>query len=152
MGVKRARVGMIVWGSILLGFGSIIGIISISGIAGVRINRYYYSAASLLSSYYIFLAFALNFLIGGGLLLAFGIRSAALARRHNTQVYIEDSNFTYSAVCYRCSASVTCTYSQFRPHARFPEGFVYCPVCRTPLSINLFSKIPTRYVPGSNGH
>lgn len=119
--VKHKRVGLIVWGCIFI-------LISIAGAIGILASPVDEPAAMLI---------VLPFFIGGVIMLAFGIRNAVLVTKNNSQVKANDD--LYVTQCFRCGREIRAELKHFRPHGRYPEGFIYCPVCRTPISKRAFS-------------
>ncbi|MDO4207582.1 MAG: hypothetical protein Q4D15_08330 [Lachnospiraceae bacterium] len=43
--------------------------------------------------------------------------------------------------CFYCGHQISAHAEDFSVHRRYPEGFIYCPVCHKPLSINAFNTI-----------
>ena len=41
--------------------------------------------------------------------------------------------------CFYCGHQISAHAEDFSAHRRYPEGFIYCPVCHKPLSINAFN-------------
>ena len=114
--MEHKKIGLIVWGAIM----AVIGLIFLStgrGVAG-------------------FIVLGLMFLAGGGVMLAFGIRNAVLVTRKNTAL-LNDGKL-YAAYCPYCRSEIRAQTRNFAVHRNFPEGFMYCPVCRKPISRNAF--------------
>ena len=144
--MMRKKTGLIVWGAILLGFGLLFMLSSLTNIVRISAVKSYYDMRYLgLSSFYFLMALSVNLAIGGGVMLGFGIRNAVLVNRQNGVTLAEARKYAYNATCFRCGTAVNCTGTNFAAHPRYPEGFVYCPVCRTPLSKNLFAKVAIQY-------
>ena len=85
-------------------------------------------------------------LILGFLVLAVGVALTVAGIVVNAGVKKENRRFlqTYEGkvfigTCHHCDHEVECYAEDFQEHRNFPEGFVYCPVCKKPLSINAFS-------------
>ena len=51
----------------------------------------------------------------------------------------EDKRFV--TTCFNCGHEVTARAEQFAQHRNYPEGFIYCPICRKPLSIRAFKVV-----------
>lgn len=135
---KKKRVGLIVWGAIL--------VFSALSILLLMFATYRQEKNVSMVYFYTLLAFTLNMLAGGCLLLGFGIGNAVRVSRANNRVRRENEGYYFITTCYHCGRQVTCRFQDFSMHSRFPEGFVYCPACRTPLSIKTFTKSETSFV------
>lgn len=76
-------------------------------------------------------------LLIGSLLLIFGFVNVSKVKRLNREIL---SRGAYAkGTCYRCGAGINVHISKFQRHGRFPKGFIYCPGCRIPLSIERFT-------------
>ena len=124
--LQRKKIGLIIWGAILLGIGIIILASSMS--------TGYMRVPGVNAGTYIGLAFA----VGGGLMLGFGIKNAVSVTNHNSE--IKNDGLLHITPCPYCGAEIRARSSDFRPHGRFPEGFVYCRVCKKPVSRNAFDR------------
>ena len=78
---------------------------------------------------------------GGMIMLIFGILNAVRVTRFNNKILAETNRLTYYATCFGCGYRISARYNDFTPHSRYPDGFVYCPVCRKPLSFHLFQAV-----------
>lgn len=110
--LKGKRVGMIVWGFIIL-------FISIPFIA-----------AKILFGVYLLVA-------GAGLFIA-GIIITANVVRYN-KALLEREGTHLNGVCFRCNTSVCIPRVNFRRHRNYPEGYARCPFCKQPLSLLMFT-------------
>ncbi len=128
--IKKKRTGLIVWGSILLTLGAIFLI----GCIVNRTSSYGYRGNDSIT----YLFPGVICFIGGGLLLGFGIRNSILVSRNNSQAEEENRGVIYYATCFSCGTPVEATFNMFQPHRNYPEGFVYCSVCKRPISKNMF--------------
>ena len=130
--LKRKKVGLIVWGVIL------------SAIGGVLIPLMMMSAPDFFSdsgnrsSLVFWIVTAVMLAIGGTLMLVFGIVNAVKVSRYNNRILSETKDLIYIATCFNCGYQISAKYMDFTPHSRYPEGFVYCPVCKKPCSRNVF--------------
>ena len=127
---KRKRVGLVVWGSILVTMGLFL-------LLSVAVTKNGWSMRSGMEM----TTFALFLLLGGGILLGFGIRNFVLVSKYNNALENENAGITYCMNCFYCNYPVSVTYRDFQPHRRYPEGFIYCPFCKRPLSKNAFQRI-----------
>lgn len=112
--LRKKRVGLIVWGTIFL----------------------VVSFALFLTRDAVAFSIALFVLAGAILMLVFGVINVASATRYNNILLAE--NLTFRGNCPYCNRDIQCTIRDFRLHGRYPEGFLYCPVCRKPISKNAF--------------
>jgi len=119
--LRSRRTGMIVWGAIIV-FG------------GIMMATLLFSGTELSRSTGII---GIVMIIGGGLLLGFGIAGAVKASKHNSALIAEGK--TYIGKCVSCGNPIKATIRDFRPHGRFPEGYMVCPVCKKPVSKNAFN-------------
>lgn len=124
--LKHARVGLIVWGAILL-VGSLISIIAVSS----ELNGYSNDAA-------IFMILLILIMLGGAIMIVFGIINVVKTSNYNREIL--NQNIVYYGFCPHCGTRLDCTIRDFRQHGRFPEGFVYCKVCKKPVSKNAFNQ------------
>ncbi len=131
--IKRKKIGMIVWGSILF----VIGTVFMLGCIINATSRYGYRGNDNI----VFLSLGILFYVGAALLLAFGIRNVVLVSKNNRRVEEENRGILYQTNCFTCGAPVQVDIYAFQPHGRFPEGFVYCPYCKRPLSKNVFQAL-----------
>lgn len=135
--LKRKRIGMIVWGSILLCIGLYMLILS-----------YAVSTESPASVAFLPVLIIGGMITAGGLLLIiFGIINAVKTSRYNNEVMRRNEIFT--ANCIYCGRSLTCTARNFRFHRRFPEGYTTCPYCKGNISRNAFG-VSAGYQPYNN--
>lgn len=111
--LRKKRIGLIIWGAILF-FTSLFFLSDGDG----RI------AAFIL-------------LPGGILLLVFGIINVVSVTKHNNILISETPN--WQGNCPNCNREVRCSIRDFRPHGRYPEGYIYCPICKKPISKNAFN-------------
>ncbi|MBR3039475.1 MAG: hypothetical protein IKI20_02295 [Lachnospiraceae bacterium] len=113
---RRTKVGLIIWGAIISGVGAIV-LAAGGGIAGA-----------------IVLGFGCCFLIPGIIL-------AITTSVHNNNVKTDNAGCSYVANCIYCGHPINVKVGSFQPHRNFPEGYVYCPVCKKPISKNAFTKV-----------
>ena len=112
------RPGMFVWGGIL----AIIGIVfMITGGAGFYVG--------------------IPFVIGGALLIIFGVRRTIKVNETNAALMAQGAYM--KGQCYKCGLDVSVERKLFQPHRNFPDGFIYCPSCKIPLSILKFTPSQT---------
>ena len=78
-------------------------------------------------------------LAGAILMMVFGVLNIVSVTKYNNILLSDNENVEYHANCTFCGREIQCTIREFRPHGRFPEGFVYCPVCKNPVSRNAFN-------------
>ena len=133
--LKRKRTGLIVWGAVL----NRIGVLLVMWIV-MNEDRYLnsiYSQNRAEGMFWILIGIMLA--AGGMIMLIFGILNAVRVTRFNNKILAETNRLTYYATCFRCGYRISAKYTDFVPHSRYPNGFVYCPVCRTPCSINIFT-------------
>lgn len=78
-----------------------------------------------------------TFFVLGLCLLGGGIAVSASAKKHNNNL-IKTQGRSAGLECPACKYKISVDVSSFLPHRNFPEGFVYCPACKKPLSIRLF--------------
>ncbi|MBR5738494.1 MAG: hypothetical protein IKY02_00720, partial [Lachnospiraceae bacterium] len=62
-----------------------------------------------------------------------------IAYNEELEAYKEANKRKVAARCFKCGYVVYNYDIYFQFHTRYPEGFVYCPYCRQPLSRNLFN-------------
>ncbi len=124
--LQRKRIGLIIWGAILLG----IGLIVLAGSAGSGYMRIPTTNAGTF--------IGLGFIVGGGLMLGFGIKNAVSVTSHNSKII--NDGLVHITPCPYCGAEIRAKSSEFRPHSRFPEGYIYCRVCKKPVSRNAFDR------------
>ena len=112
--LRRKRVGLLIWGTIFL---------IASGIFFATDE-----AAGFIVGLFV--------LTGAILMLVFGILNVISVTKHNNTLVAE--NLDYRAQCPNCARDINARVQDFRPHGRFPEGFIYCPICKKPVSKNAF--------------
>ena len=117
--IKKARVGLIIWGAILV----VISII-FAGLGS--------SAADF------FIIFGVLF-VGGAIMIVFGILNVVKTSKYNNELLAKSGMF--NGVCPSCRSQITASVKDFKPHGRYPEGFIYCPVCKKPISKNAFKEV-----------
>ena len=141
---------MIVWGSILLGIGLYMMILSYAFSTD--------SAVSDASAGLPVLIIGGMITAGGVLLLVFGIISAVKTTKYNNEIISRNELFTTN--CIYCGRSLSCTVKDFKYHRNYPAGYVDCPYCRGHISRNAFA-VNTGYqqvnyqpygVPPQNGY
>ena len=124
---KRKRIGLIIWGGILI----LAGLIMItSAVLGTRTGST--KAGDILAVF----VTALMFFAGGGLMITFGIINCIKVSRYNNE--LKNRDVRYTARCTFCGYDLICAPEHFKPHRRYPEGYTTCPACKKPLSLNLF--------------
>ena len=125
--LKRKRIGLIVWGAIVSGF-------ALSCIISAILSSVNLTGLVVIVILYLCL------LAGGIAMLVGGIINVSRVSQYNQQVLAEENRYYYAGVCPHCQHPVSCGFSSFSPHRRYPEGFIYCPYCKRPISKNLFQK------------
>ncbi len=128
--LKRKRIGLIVWGVIL----TVFGFFMLLGSGEILQNVY--KGDLLQTSVWIIIVVSL--LLGGTLMLVFGIVNAVKVSRYNNRILEANRDIIYITTCYNCGYQISAKFTDFTPHSRFPEGFVYCPVCKKPCGKNAF--------------
>ncbi|MBR4256376.1 MAG: hypothetical protein IKQ18_04360 [Clostridia bacterium] len=124
---KRKRIGLIIWGGILI----LAGLIMItSAVLGTR------TGSTKAGDIFAVFVTALMFFAGGGLMITFGIINCIKVSRYNNE--LKNRDVRYTARCTFCGYDLICTPEHFKPHRRYPEGYTTCPACKKPLSLNLF--------------
>ncbi len=113
--LRGKRIGLIVWGIIFL----------FVSLALYSVGNGFASAVASIN------------LIGALLMIIFGIVNVVSATKYNNLMLRQ--NLHYNCVCPSCAKNIDCDIKSFRRHGNFPEGFVYCPVCKHPISRNLFN-------------
>ena len=127
---KKKRIGLIVWGGILLTVGLLVAAAAIG--STVTKTEKVGDILSMVSSAFMFLS-------GGGIMLTFGIINCVKVSRYNNE--LKNKDVRYTARCTFCGYDLICSPEHFRPHRRYPEGYTTCPACKKPLSLNLFKVI-----------
>ena len=118
--LQHKRVGLIIWGAILTAAGFIMFVSGAADeIGGLIIT-------------------GLLILAGGIIMLVFGILNAVKVTRYNNELINDGKSYTTN--CVKCGRVISAQTKDFRPHGRFPEGFIYCPVCKAPISKNAFTE------------
>ena len=112
--LRGKRIGLIVWGTIL----------SVGSFALFAVDDEVATYAGIVN------------LIGAALMIIFGIVNIVSATKFNNIMLSGNTDFI--GRCTTCNNEIQCTIKDFRPHGRFPEGFLYCPVCKRPISRNAF--------------
>ena len=107
MTFKKGHVGLIIIGSIFALIGAYCTYIHISGL--------------------IILGPAL-------IMIALGIVFTVIANKNNNKICSLYHDKILSTTCIYCGHPVSTNIYRFRLHRRYPEGFIYCPVCKKPLS------------------
>lgn len=74
----------------------------------------------------------------GGILFIVGIINAITTSKYNERYLQRYQGKAFITTCHFCNHEVICRAEDFREHRNYPEGYVYCPVCKKPLSINAF--------------
>lgn len=118
--LQHKRVGLIIWGAILTAIGFIMFVSGAADGIGALI------------------IIGLMILAGGILMLAFGIVNAVKVTKYNNDLINDGKSYTTN--CVKCGRVISAQTKDFRPHGRFPEGFIYCPVCKAPISKNAFTE------------
>lgn len=121
--MKRKRIGMIVWGVILLGIGLFILITGNIATQGSK-------------KIILFIWLCSIPLITGTFLLSFGIIDTVRATRYNNEIL--KRNELYVTNCIYCGRLFSRTAKYFRFHRNFPEGYTNCPYCKRHISKNTF--------------
>ena len=73
-------------------------------------------------------------------LIVSGLVTSISATRYNKRYLQEHRDKIFIATCHHCHNEVECSAEDFEEHRNFPEGFVYCPICKKPLSANAFDE------------
>lgn len=129
--LKHAKVGLIVWGCILL-LGSLIALIAMY-------DSFSYGDGGVAA----FVILIILIMLGGAIMLVFGIVSTVKASNYNREIL--NRNVIYYGFCPHCGTRLDYTIKDFRPHGRYPEGFAYCKVCKKPVSRNAFHPVINFY-------
>ena len=120
--LKRTKVGFLIAGGILLLF-------------------------SIYPSYYFFVVgdnlFWTCFIypIPGLILLTIGIINASIVSNYNKRLFWENMGHSYTTNCTSCSNPVRVKVQDFKQNRNYPEGFVYCPICKKAISKSAFEKV-----------
>ncbi len=112
--LRRKKIGLVIWGTIFL--------ILAFGMFGTNESFGF--------------ALGLIFLAGAILMLTFGIINIVSVTKHNKTLLAQ--NIDYRCQCPSCGKDIQARIQDFRPHGRYPEGFIYCPICKKPISKNAF--------------
>ena len=119
--LKRTRVGLIVWGMIIIFFGIMFLCLSAEDKSWLIVG---------------------GIITAGGLgLLVPGIILAIKVKVDNKRLIEENAGFSYVTTCPFCGRPVGCKIQDFRFHKRYPEGFVFCSICKHPISRSAFIKV-----------
>ena len=113
--LRRKKVGLVIWGTIFL---------IASGLCFAADN-----AAGFIIGLFI--------LAGAILMLVFGVINIVSVTKNNNILIRE--NLDYRGQCPNCARDIHARIQDFRPHGRYPEGFIYCPICKKPISRNAFT-------------
>ncbi|MBQ7173400.1 MAG: hypothetical protein IJR88_04715 [Clostridia bacterium] len=125
--LKSKKIGLIIWGAILI---------------VISFMVFFYASYSNDDTVApIANIIGLCMLPGGILMIVGGIINAVKVTQYNRRVIEEENRYYYSGVCPFCQYAITCELSAFSPHRRFPEGFIYCPVCKKPVSKRVFQQL-----------
>ena len=81
---------------------------------------------------------AIALLIVGVVLIIVGIINVITTNNYNKQYLQRYRGKVLISTCYFCHHEVVCYAEDFHEHRNYPEGYVYCPVCKKPLSMNAF--------------
>ena len=125
--LKRAKVGLIIWGAIL----SVILLILIA--VAVEAGDDMGEAGGAVIIVLVFL------LLGAAAMIVLGIVNAVKTSQYNRQLLSQ--NILYDGFCPYCGTRINATIKDFRPHGRYPEGYINCMVCKKPISRNVFQEI-----------
>ena len=117
--LRGKRIGLIVWG-VILGSGSI---------ALFALDDEVATGIGLVN------------LFGALMMIIFGIVNVVSTTKYNN-ILLSQSPTDFIGKCPSCFNEIQCTIRDFRRHGRFPEGYLYCPVCRKPISKNAFRPYP----------
>ena len=112
--LRRKKIGLLIWGTIFL---------VASGMCFASDNAGGF-------------VIGLFLLAGAILMIVFGIVNVVSVTKHNNILIRE--NLDYRCQCPNCARDIQARIQDFRPHGRFPEGFIYCPICKKPISRNAF--------------
>ena len=115
--LKRNRIGLLVWGTLVFTVGTV-----------------------FIGSEVPFLAWML--MLGGATMLTFGIILLVKTTKYNNQLRAEYQNMILTTNCLHCGRQVDTNLESFVTHRNFPEGFIYCPICKKPISRNAFTAVP----------
>lgn len=114
--LQKYNKGLIIWGIILSVLGTIVS----------RLHR----SASIF--------FCIIFFSMATIFIIIGVITNIKIYNHNKIVKEDDKKWQYQTECIYCHQTITCIPSDFKPHYRYPEGFVYCPYCKKPVSKRVF--------------
>ena len=121
---KKVPHAGIVWGIILLHR-------ALDGLLGSIMFAYANPNSEALG---ILIAYTLLFFLLGTTVLLLGLDSRKKVIEYNQQIIDKD----LIATCFCCKQKIIVNSSKFKPHKLYPNGFIYCPVCHTPLNRCLF--------------
>ena len=87
------------------------------------------------------LVFAGIFFIPGIIMTVVGLVRRSNVQRSNEAFLRRYHGALFDTTCFYCGHEIECTAEDFSIHRNYPEGFVYCPICRKPLSKKLFEVV-----------
>ncbi len=116
--LKRMNFGWIIWSGIFLLF----GLFSISSK-----NTAYLGIISLVIS---------------AIFVIVGIKNCIQTAKENKRIEEKYRGLVFRTNCIHCGYFIEADLHSFQPHRNYPEGFVYCPVCKKPVSKNAFHTEP----------
>lgn len=67
-----------------------------------------------------------------------GIVKYVSAKKYNKSFLLEYRNKIFATTCFHCGYEVDGFAQDFVKHRHYPEGYMSCPVCHKPLSLNAF--------------
>lgn len=123
--LQPTRPGMIVWGIILILIGTII-------------LAAFLPSAKVVNTRAIIIFLGGLFILAGVILLIAGIIFNAKRGSANRQVYAQNRDKIMVGTCVHCHNPVSARIVDFRTHKNYPEGFIYCPICKKPISVRAF--------------
>lgn len=126
---RKRRVGLIVWGCILLVLGLPFAIIGLSEEIWIV---------------------AVVWLLPGASLLTGGIINAVLVTKHNNNLTQSNRGMIYYANCLYCQRPISVKLNEFIIHRNYPEGYVDCPFCKQHISRNAFVQVNESSYFGNN--
>ena len=78
--------------------------------------------------------------LGMGMAAA-GIVKDVRVAKNNRQIENDSKEWCCRCICIYCHNTVYSELTEFASHRNYPEGYIYYPYCKKPLSKNLFEYI-----------
>lgn len=87
---------------------------------------------------YALIIFSFGPLLAGIIMTIIGLVKYFSAKRYNEAFVSQYQDKIFVATCFRCGHEVECLAEDFSEHRLYPDGYVYCSICRQPLSFQIF--------------